>query len=69
MDKLSLVLLVIRTAWREDAGCSAEDLVYDTGLHVTGEFFSPTVNGLQSLALPTEFLRHLQDMIRPHCTT
>ncbi len=33
MDKLPLVLLGIRSVWREDTGC------YGTGLHVPGEFF------------------------------
>ena len=31
MDELPLVLLGIRTVWREDADCSAADLVYGTG--------------------------------------
>ena len=64
MDELPLVLLGIRTAWREDAGCSAADLVYGTGLHVPGEFFPSNENGTQSLDPPTEFLRHLQDKMR-----
>ena len=61
MDELPLVLLGIRAVWREDAGCSAADLVYGTGLHVPGEFFPPTEAGPPDSAPPTEFLRHLQD--------
>lgn len=64
MDELPLVLLGIRTAWREDAGCSAADLVYGTGLHVPGEFFPPTEVRAQGSTPPTEFLRHLQNMMR-----
>ena len=66
MDELPLVLLGIRTVWREDAGCSAADLDYGTGLHVPGEFFPPTEAGPPNLDPPTEFLHHLQDMM---CTT
>ena len=61
MDELPLVLLGIRSAWREDIDCSAADLVYGTGLHVPGEFLpQPAV----SAPPPTEFLRHLQDTMR-----
>ena len=61
MDELPLVLLGIRSAWREDINCSAADLVYGTGLHVPGEFLpQPAV----SAPPPTEFLRHLQDTMR-----
>ena len=38
MDELPLVLLGIRTAWREDPDCSALDLVYGTSLRIPGEF-------------------------------
>ena len=64
MDELSLVLLGIRSIWREDAGCSAADLVYGTGSHVPGEFFPPTEAGPPNLDPPTEFLRHLQGTMR-----
>ena len=42
MDELPLVLLGIRTAWREDPGCSASDLVYGTSLRIPGEFSNET---------------------------
>ena len=41
MDQLPMVLLGIRTAWREDAECSPADLVYGTALHLPGEFSTP----------------------------
>ena len=39
MDELPIVLLGIRTAWREVAECSPADFVYGTALHLPGEFF------------------------------
>ena len=61
MDELPLVLLGIRTSWREGADCSTADLVYGTSLHIPGEFLSPR----DKQSAPTnEFLRHLQDTMR-----
>ena len=61
MDELPLVLLGIRSIWREDIGSSSADLVYGTGLHVPGEFLSPSKTRPSP---PTEFLQHLQDTMR-----
>ena len=63
MDELPLVLLGIRTAWREEPDCSAAELVYGTALQVPGEFstFSPE----SRVATPsTDFLRNLQEKMR-----
>ena len=38
MEELPLVLLRIRSIWREDINRSAADLMYGTGWHVPGEF-------------------------------
>lgn len=40
-DALPLVLLGIRTALKEDIGCSTAELVYGTTLSLPGAFFSP----------------------------
>ena len=57
MDELPMVLLGIRTAWREDAECSPADLVYGTTLHLPGDFF----NAPRTSALHSSFLRELQN--------
>ena len=38
MDHLPLVLLHLRTAWREDPDCTAAELVYGTNLTLPGDF-------------------------------
>jgi cleavage and polyadenylation specificity factor subunit 1 len=40
MDELPLVLLGLRSAWREDPDCSPAELVYGTSLCLPGEAFS-----------------------------
>ena len=39
MNELPMVMLGIRTAWREDINCSPAQLVYGTDLHLPGAFF------------------------------
>ena len=41
---LPLILLGIRTALKEDIGCSSAELVYGTSLRLPGEFFSESLN-------------------------
>lgn len=41
-DSLPLVLLGIRTAFKEDLGCTCAELVYGTMLRLPGEFFTDT---------------------------
>ena len=60
MDELPVVLLGIRTAWREDVNCSPAELVYGTALHIPGEFFETS----RSSELAPGFLRDLQEMMR-----
>ena len=56
MDELPLVLLGMRTTWREDGNCSPADLVYDTALHLPGEASEPSDRTMTS----PEFLEKLQ---------
>ena len=61
MDELPLVLLGIRTAWREDPDCSASDLVYGTSLRIPGEFLP---HEPRDLRVSSEFLQQLRDKMR-----
>ena len=61
MDELPLVLLGIRTAWREDPDCSASDLVYGTSLRIPGEFLP---HEPRDLRVSSEFLQQLRDIMR-----
>jgi cleavage and polyadenylation specificity factor subunit 1 len=63
MDELPLVLLGIRSAWREDPDCSPAELVYGTTLHLPGEFFA-TSNANPSLKPSSTFLQQLQEAMR-----
>ena len=62
MDELLLVLLGLRSAPKEDLGCSPSELVYGTTIRLPGEFFeTPTSSAEQDvsgfLALrPSRFL-------------
>ena len=58
MDELPLVLLGIRTAWREDPDCSAVDLVYGTSLRLPGEFLP---HEPRDSRVSSEFLNQLRD--------
>ena len=42
-DGLPLILLGIRTALKEDIGCTADELVYGTTLHIPGQFCTPSL--------------------------
>ena len=48
MDSLPLVLLGIRSAFKEDVGCTAAELVYGTTLRLPGEFFDQSTNDQMS---------------------
>lgn len=60
MKELPMVMLGIRTAWREDIECSPADLVYGTSLHLPGEFFQAP----RTSTLPPGFLHDLQETMR-----
>ncbi len=53
-------MLGLRTAWKEDAGCSAAELVYGTDLHLPGEMFEAP----RTDTLPPGFLHDLQETMR-----
>lgn len=60
-DELPLVLLGIRTALKQDIGCSAAEMVYGQTLRLPGEFFSPSPDAID----PHSFLSRLKsDMAR-----
>ena len=60
MKELPMVMLGIRTAWREDLECSPADLVYGTSLHLPGEFFQAP----RTSTLAPGFLHDLQETMR-----
>ena len=58
MTTLPLVLLGIRTAFKQDIHSTAAEMVYGTTLCLPGEFFTPTPTN--SLPDPSEFLNKLK---------
>lgn len=62
MDELPLVLLGLRTAWREDPECSPADLVYGTSLHIPGEFLPLPEDS--EVKPSSQFLQQLQQKMR-----
>ena len=48
IDSLPLVLFGLRTALKQDLGCSTAELVYGTTLRIPGEFFAPGTDPLTS---------------------
>ena len=58
MDHLPMVLLGIRTAWREDPDCSPAELVYGSSLRIPGEFLGNTSS--RFLQPSSTFLHNLQ---------
>lgn len=55
-DSLPLVLLDIRTALKEDIRCISAEQVYDTSLHLPGEFFDHTKDN--ATADPAAYVVH-----------
>ena len=58
MVELPLVLLGLRSAWKEDAECSPADLVFGTPLRLPGQMFEETAD---SNALTSQFLTEFKD--------
>ena len=58
-DDLPLVLLGIRTALKQDIGCSAAEMVYGQTLRLPGEFFSPSSDS--EVVEPHSFLSRLKN--------
>ncbi len=66
VDALPLVLLGIRTAFKEDISATAAEIVYGTSLRLSGEFFSSPSN--TALEDPSNFIHQLKShmqQIRP----
>ena len=57
MKHLPFTLLGLRTAWREEPGCSPAELVFESTLRIPGEFIFP-------YNLQSTFLRNLQKSLR-----
>ena len=62
VDSLPLVLLGVRTALKEDLGCSTAELVYGTTLRLPGEYFCPIQK--DSLAGPAEYVVGLREAMQ-----
>jgi hypothetical protein len=56
-EALPLVLLGIRSAWKEDLNASAAELVYGSPLRLPGEFFAPSPSACTDV---TDFAARLQ---------
>ena len=61
-SEIPIVLLGIRTSWREDSGCSPAELVYGSTLRLPGEFLSST--GTETSTPKSEFVQQLQNTMR-----
>ena len=62
MDTLPLVLLGLRSAFKEDLQCTTAELVYGTTLRLPGEFFDTTSNSI----LPDQhtYVSHLRNTMQ-----
>ena len=70
MDELPLVLLGLRSAPKEDLGCSPSELVYGTTIRLPGEFFeTPTSSAEQDVSGFLARLRSTMAALRPKETT
>ena len=61
MDELPIVLLGLRSTWREGADCAPAELVYGSSLRIPGEFLH---DSSREATASTEFLRQLQSSMR-----
>lgn len=61
-DSLPMVLLSIRTAWKDDIHCSMAELVYGTTLRLPGEFFDHTKDDATSE--PASYVTHLRSSMQ-----
>lgn len=60
-DTLPLVLLGLRSAFKEDLQCTVSELVYGTTVRLPADFISPTPSGTQD---PSEFVQHLRSSMQ-----
>lgn len=64
VDELPLVLLGIRSCFKEDIGCSSAELVYGTTLRIPGEFFDQPATPAMDHSDFLSNLRSAMDKIR-----
>lgn len=69
VDVLPLVLLGIRSSFKEDLQASSAELTYGEPLRLPGEFFSPTVPEATDISEFTSRLRSMTTRLRPIPTT
>lgn len=63
--QVPLALLAIRTALKEDLGCSAAELVYGTPLRLPSDFFEPDTAASVGIDQYVESLRQVFEKLRP----
>lgn len=64
-DDLPLVLLGVRSSFKEDLGCTTAELVYGTTLRMPGEFFAPATVSTPDPDSYVQQLRFLFSRLRP----
>lgn len=64
-DILPVVLLGLRTAWKEDLQCSVAEMVYGEPLRIPGEFLKPTIaNQMKQPDFVSQLRQHMS-YLRP----
>jgi hypothetical protein len=58
-EALPLVLLGIRTSFKEDLQASIAELVYGEPLRIPGEFLTPTTDPVEPAHIITQLRRHM----------
>lgn len=64
-EELPLVLLGLRSAYREDLKCSTADLVYGQPLRLPGEFFDPPASNVDRTDFAKSLHQHFSSMRAP----
>ena len=66
MTELPLVLLGLRSAWREDADCTPAELVFGATLRLPGQMFEDTANlPIPTLQFLAEFKHRMNSLTPP----
>lgn len=63
-DELPMILLGLRTAFRDDLQCSVADMVYGQSLRIPGEFFQPSASNVDRSQF-AQMLHQTFDNIQP----
>lgn len=64
-DRLPLVLLGLRSAYREDLKCSSAELVYGQALRIPGEFYDPPTSNVDRSELSSFLHRTFSELTAP----